>query len=151
MDRLPSGIDAVVEGDEPGVVFVLRNVNTGMNPNGKNRLHPFYVVHVGSDGSIVHGHLEPKAVLDGMRLLCRGKSEPDVGLCRAFNREIKNGRDMRWAAGLLKEAVRSIVDSKEESDIDSFFGGGTTTFLENDITGLNDFELVCFLVVRPRC
>ena len=151
VDRLPSGIDAVVEGDEPGVVFVLRNVNTGMNPNGKNRLHPFYVVHVGSDGSIVHGHLEPKAVLDGMRLLCRGKSEPDADLCRAFNRETKNGRDMRWAAGLLKEAVRSIVDSKEESDIDSFFGNGTTTFLENDIAGLNDFELVCFLVVRPRC
>lgn len=151
VDRLPSGIDAVVEGDEPGVVFVLRNVNTGMNPNGKNRLHPFYVVHVGSDGSIVHGHLEPKAVLDGMRLLCRGKSEPDADLCRAFNRETKNGRDMQWAAGLLKEAVRSIVDSKEESDINSFFGNGTTTFLENDIAGLNDFELVCFLVVRPRC
>ena len=74
-----------------------------------------------------------------------------MALCRAYNRETKNGRDMRREAGLLRDAVASIVDSKEESDVDSFFTGGTTGFLENDIEGLDDFELVCFLVVRPRC
>ena len=151
IDRLPSGINAVVEGDEPGVIFVLRNVNSKIDRDGANHLHPFYVVRMGSDGSVDHGHLEPKAVLDGMRLLCRGKSEPDMALCRAYNRETKNGRDMRREAGLLRDAVASIVDSKEESDVDSFFGGGTTGFLENDIEGLDDFELVCFLVVRHRC
>ena len=151
IDRLPSGINAVVEGDEPGVIFVLRNVNSKIDRDGANHLHPFYVVRMGSDGSVAHGHLEPKAVLDGMRLLCRGKSEPDMALCRAYNRETKNGRDMRREAGLLHDAVASIVDSKEESDVDSFFTGGTTGFLENDIEGLDDFELVCFLVVRPRC
>ena len=31
IDRLPSGINAVVEGDEPGVIFVLRNVNAGVD------------------------------------------------------------------------------------------------------------------------
>ena len=36
--------------------------------------------------------------------------------------------------------MASIVDSKEESDVDSFFAGGTTGFLENDIEGLDDFE-----------
>ena len=86
-----------------------------------------------------------------MRLLCRGKSEPDMSLCRTYNRETKNGRDMRREAGLLRDAVASIVDSKQESDVDSFFTDGTTGFLENDIEGLDDFELVCFLVVRPRC
>lgn len=151
IDRLPSGINAVVEGDEPGVVFVLRNVNSRIDRDGANHLHPFYVVRMGSDGSVAHGHLEPKAVLDDMRMLCRSKSEPDMALCRAYNHETKNGRDMRREAGLLRDAVASIVDSKEESDIDSFFAGGTTGFLENDIEGLDDFELVCFLVVRPRC
>ena len=51
----------------------------------------------------------------------------------------------------MRDAVASIVDSKQESDVDSFFTDGTTGFLENDIEGLDDFELVCFLVVRPRC
>lgn len=151
INRLPSGINAVVEGDEPGVIFVLRNVNTKVDRDGRNHLHPFYVVRMGFDGSVVRGHLEPKAVLDDMRLLCRGKSEPDMALCRTYNRETKNGRDMRREAGLLRDAVASIVDSKQESDVDSFFTDGTTGFLENDIEGLDDFELVCFLVVRPRC
>ncbi len=151
IDRLPSGINAVVEGDEPGVIFVLRNVNAQVDRDGKNHLHPFYVARIARDGAIIHGHLEPKAVLDDMRVLCRGKAEPDMDLCRAYNRQTKNGRDMRREAGLLRDVVKSIVEAKEESDWDSFFGAGTTTFLENDIEGLDDFELVCFLVVVSRC
>ena len=151
IDRLPSGINAVVEGDEPGVIFVLRNVNAQVDRDGKNHLHPFYVARIAQDGTVVRGHLEPKAVLDDMRMLCRGKAEPDMDLCRAYNRQTKNGRDMRREAGLLRDVVASIVEAKEESNWDSFFGGGTTTFLENDIEGLDDFELVCFLVVVPRC
>ena len=149
IDRLPSGIHAVVSGDEPGVIFVLRNVNPGVNIQGRNHLHPFYLVYVKDDGEVLHGHLDPKDALDAMRLLCRGKNEPDATLCRAFNRETKNGRDMRRQARLLRDAVGSIIEAKAESDIDSFFGGGTTSFLENDVEGLDDFELVCFLAVRP--
>lgn len=149
VDRLPSGIHAVVAGDEPGVIFVLRNVNPGVNIQGRNHLHPFYLVYVKDDGEVLHGHLDPKDALDAMRLLCRGKSEPDVALCKAFNRETKNGRDMRRQARLLKDAVGSIIEAKAASDIDSFFGGGTTSFLENDVEGLDDFELICFLAVRP--
>lgn len=149
IDRLPSGIHAVVAGDEPGVIFVLRNVNPGVNIQGRNHLHPFYLVYVKDDGEVLHGHLDPKDALDAMRLLCRGKSEPDATLCKAFNRETRNGRDMRRQARLLKDAIGSIIDAKAESDIDSFFGGGTTSFLEDDVEGLDDFELVCFLAVRP--
>ena len=149
VDRLPSGIHAVVAGEEPGVIFVLRNVNPGVNIQGRNHLHPYYLVYVKDDGEVLHGHLSPKDTLDAMRLLCRGKVEPDKALCKAFNRETKNGRDMRRQAKLLRDAVGSIIDAKAESDIDSFFGGGTTSFLENDVEGLDDFELVCFLAVMP--
>ena len=151
IDRLPSGINAVVEGDEPGVIFVLRNVNAGVDRDGKNHLHPFYVTRIAQDGAVIHGHLEPKAVLDDMRVLCRGKAEPGMDLCRAYNRRTKNGRDMRREAGLLRDVVASIVEAKEESDLMSLFGAGTSTFLKNDIEGLDDFELVCFLVVMPSC
>ena len=131
------------------MIFVLRNVNQGVNIQGMNRLHPFYLVYVKDNGEILHGHLDPKDTLDAMRILCRGKSEYDARLCKQFNRDTKNGRDMRRQAELLKDAVRSIVDAKAEGDIDSFFSSGTTTFLENDVKGLDDFELVCFLAVRP--
>ena len=149
VDRLPSGIHAVVAGEDPGVLFVLRNLNPGVNIQGKNHLHPFYLVYVKENGEVLHGHLTPKDALDSMRLLCRGKTEPDAELCKAFNRETKNGRDMRKQARLLKDAVGSIINAKAESDIDSFFSGGTSSFLENDVEGLDDFELICFLAVKP--
>lgn len=149
VDRLPSGIHGVVEGEQPGVIFILRNVDSDVNIQGRNHLHPFYIVYVAQDGGIVCGHLDPKAGLDALRLLCRGKSEVNAPLCKEFNRETKGGRDMSRQARLLKDAVASIIDAKSQSDIDSFFSGGTTSFLENDVEGLDDFELVCFVAVRP--
>ncbi|MGN0034341.1 MAG: helicase-related protein, partial [Coriobacteriales bacterium] len=148
IDSIPHGLHAVVRGEDPGVAFVLRNVNQGVNIEHRNQLHTFYLVYMRDDGSVLHGHLDPKAVLDEMRLLCRGKGEPDRDLCAEFNRETRDGRNMRAASELLEAAVSSIVDAKEESDVDSFFSSGTTGFLEDDIEGLDDFELICFLVVR---
>ena len=148
IDSMPHGLHAVATGGEPGVIFVLRNVNQGVNIERKNQLHPFYLVYVKEDGEILCGHLDPKAVLDEMRLLCKGKPEPDRALCDAFNKETKSGKDMRRESRLLEEAVASIIEAKEQSDIDSVFSSGTTSFLEEDIDGLDDFELICFLVVK---
>lgn len=148
IDSLPHGLHAVVSCGAPGVIFVLRNVNQGVNVRGRNQLHPFYLVYVRDDGTVERGHLDPKGVLDEMRLLCRGKAEPDRGLCAAFNRETRDGRDMGATSALLGDAIASIVEAKGESDVDSFFSDGTSSFLEDDIEGLDDFELICFLVVR---
>jgi len=148
IDRVPFGIHAVCAGTEPGVIFVLKNVNQGVNIASRNQLHPFYLVYVKIDGSICFTHLEPKTALDTMRLLCKGKAEPDQTLCKAFNKETSNGKDMKAVSQLLKDAIASIIDVKAQTDIESFFGSGQTTFLEGDIAGLDDFELLCFLVVR---
>ena len=148
IDRVPFGIHAVCTGAEPGVVFVLKNVNQGINISGRNQLHPFYLVYVRMDGSINFTHLEPKTALDTMRFLCKGKAEPERELYKAFNKETANGKDMKEISKLLGDAIASIIDIKGQTDIESFFGSGQTTFLEGDIAGLDDFELLCFLVVR---
>ena len=147
LDHTPFGINAVVRGEEPGVIFVLKNVNPGVNIENQNRLHPFYMVYIGDDGEVVCNHLEPKETLDRMRLLCRGKSTPDLDACHCFNTETKDGKDMKRISELLRQTVASIIDVKEENDIDSFFGTGQTTFLSGDVRGLDDFELICFMVV----
>ena len=41
-----------------------------------------------------------------------------------------------------------LMDVKEESDIDSLFSAGGTSALMSEIRGLDDFELICFLVVK---
>ena len=49
---------------------------------------------------------------------------------------------------LLGDAIASIIEVKEESDIDSLFKPGGTSVLTSEIKGLDDFELVCFLVIK---
>ena len=147
IDHVPFGIHAVAKGEKPGVIFVMKNINENINIENQNRLHPFYMVYVGMDGEIITNHLQPKDTLDVLRHVARGKSVPDLALCETFNKETKNGRNMDKVSHLLEDAIMSIIDAKSEGDIDSFFGGGQTTFLSGGFSGLDDFELICFMVV----
>lgn len=151
MDNVPFGLHAVVPATEDcpsGVVFLLKNRNNSVNIDMQNRLHPFYMVYVGTNGEVVCDHLSPKELLDKTRSLCKGKDAPVADVCRAFNVETKDGRDMRGVSTILSDAINSIIEVKEESDIDSLFSPGGTSALNTKIGGLDDFELVCFLVVR---
>ena len=151
IEDAPKGLYAVVgrTDDAPaGVIFVLKNINDSVNVDNRNRIHPFYMVYISEEGEIVCGYLNPKKLLDAMRLLCRGKSEPCMELCRHFNDETDDGRRMGEISELLNEAIHSIIDVKEESDIDSLFKSGGTTALLSAVSGLDDFELICFLVVK---
>ncbi len=151
LDRKPKGLHAVVPSNSEnpeGVIFILRNVNNDINIDKKNRIHPFYMIYIGNDGQIVCNYLNPKKLLDTIRLLCRSKKEPILALCRKFNEETDDGRDMKKISALLNDAIKSVIDVKEESDIDSLFGSGGTSALLSNISGLQDFELICFLVVK---
>ena len=106
------------------------------------------MVYIGVDGEIVCDYLNPKKLLDTVRLLCRSKSEPIMPLCEKFNKETDDGRNMEEVSQLLSDAINSIIDVKEESDIDSLFSAGGTSALMSEINGLDDFELICFFVVK---
>lgn len=151
LERKPKGLHAVVPATEDlpeGVIFVLRNINNSVNIDNQNRIHPFYMVYIGIDGEVICDYLNPKKMLDDIRLLCRGKNEPIKDLCQQFNEETDDGRDMVEISELLSEAIESIINSKEESDIDSLFSAGGTSALMSSVSGLDDFELICFLVIK---
>lgn len=151
LDKTPYGLHSVASAfeDTPqGVIYVLKNRSNSVNIDNQNRLHPFYMVYITVDGEVVCNHLSPKQMLDKLRFLCKGKTEPLPDLYREFNKETRDGRNMTEFSKLLGQAISSIIEVKAENDIDSFLDGGQVSFLENDIKGLNDFELICFLVVR---
>ena len=153
IDKTPFGLHAVVSATEDmpeGVIYVLKNRSNSVNIDNQNRLHPFYMVYISNDGKVVCDHLSPKDMLDKMRFLCKGKTEPDANLCKEFNKETRDGKDMSEFSKLLGDAIASIIEVKEESDIDSFLGGGQVSFLSNEIKGLDDFELICFLVIKDQ-
>lgn len=150
LDGTPYGLHAVVPSSDdmpPGVIFILLNRVNNINHDKKNRLHPFYMVYVGDDGGIVCNHLDPKRLLDLMRLACKGKREIYRELCDTFNGETDNGKDMSSVSRLLSLSIDSIVDQKEQSELDDFLNG-RDSFSTVKRSGMDDFELVCFLVVR---
>lgn len=151
LDKKPKGMHAVVPATDElseGVIFILKNINNNINIDSQNRIHPFYMVYIGIDGEVLCDYLNLKKMLDDIRLLCRGKKEPIKELCQRFNEETDDGRDMTELSELLSEAINSIIDCKEESDVDSLFSAGGTSALMSAVSGLDDFELICFLVVK---
>ena len=151
LEGTPLGLHGVVPASEEtpaGVIYVLKNRSNSVNIGNQNRLHPFYMVYIARDGAVICDYLSPKEILDTMRLLCKGKSEPYEQLCKVFNKETRDGKNMGAFSGLLGQAVSSIMQVKEERSLDSFLGGKEISFLSDAITGLNDFELICFLVVQ---
>lgn len=151
IENAPNGMNAVVKATDElpsGVIFVLRNIKNEININSQNRLHPFYMVYISDDGEVIIDHLSPKEMLDSVRLLCKGKTEPDNNLCALFNKETEDGRKMGKYSDLLGDAISSIIEVKNESEMDSFLSGRQMSFLSETINGLDDFELISFIVVE---
>ena len=155
LEDLPKGMHAVIPaqpeiGLKPGVIFTLRNRNNSVNINQHNRLHPYYLVYIARDGEIIANHTEVKKLLDLVRSSCKGEAEPIHTICRLFNQQTDEGRNMKVYSDLLSSVIRSMIDVKEEKDLDSLFSAGKTTALINTIAGLDDFELIAFLVVQEE-
>lgn len=151
--NVPTGMHAVVPADTQkglysGVIFVLRNRNQSVNINHQNRLHPYYLIYMGQDGNVLLDHMQPKKILDLLRSSCKPHFEPIPAAYKHFNRQTKDGRDMKVYSTLLDKAIRSMIVAKETSDIESLFKGGRTTALTNPIAGLDDFELIAFIAVE---
>ena len=153
--RIPSGMHAVVParpdiGLSPGVIFTLRNRNTGVNVNQHNLLHPYYLVYIDNRGAVVTNHTEVKRLLDLVRSSCKGLDEPVLDVCQLFNAATDDGREMTHYSDLLNQAICSMIDVKEDKDIDSLFSGTQTTALVDTIAGLDDFELITFLIIQEK-
>ena len=151
IEHTPYGLHAVVpstDRDPAGVVFVLKNRNNGINIDHKNRLHPFYMVYISDGSEVIVNHLAPKDLLDRFRFLCKGKTTPYLECCSDFNHLTRDGKNMKKYSELLNDAISSIISVKTESDIDSFLSGMQGSLFTEKINGLNDFELICFLVIK---
>jgi hypothetical protein len=136
------------KGLRSGVIFTLCNRHHSVNVNQHNRLHPYYLVYIGLNGEIIADHGEIKRLLDLVRSTCKGQRKPIDAICHLFNHETDDGRDMSIYSDLLKQSIGSIIELKEDKDIDSLFSGERTTALIDTVAGLDDFELINFLVIQ---
>lgn len=152
LEALPMGSFAVVTSPEvgipPGVVFCLRSDAKEAAGSGGYPLAPHYLVHVGEDGSVLLAHPQVKRILDRLKRLCIGRDLPDAAAHAAFDRETRLGQDMTRMVRLLAAAVGSVCGKQEERAVESLFVPGGTHGLEGEFAGIQDFEVVCFVVIR---
>lgn len=112
-------------------------------------LLPHYLVHVGEDGTVLLPYTQAKQILDRLKRLCLGRDLPDAGACTRFDKVTRQGEDMHIAQRLLAAAVASVVGKSEERAVASLFIPGGTHALKGEFAGINDFEVVAYLIVLP--
>ena len=151
LKKMPLGLNAIVKSDEfakQGVIYILKNINNAVNIDNQNLLHPYYLVYMSMDGNVIYNHLQPKQILDVLKYSCRSLEEPEKELCEIINNETNDGRNMTTYSNLLSKAVESIVEKKTEGDVLDFIAGSKVDFKKGKISGIDDFELISFVIVR---
>jgi hypothetical protein len=135
----------------PGIVFCLRAAGEAAKKTVEPGypLTPHYLVHVGDDGAVLLPYTQAKQILDRLKRLCLGRDLPDADACARFDKATRFGEDMRAAQRLVAAAVASIVGKSEERAVASLFSPGGTHAMKGEFAGINDFEVVAFLVVLP--
>lgn len=135
----------------PGVIFCLRAEGEAAFKSEEPGypLAPHYLVHVGNDGTVLLPYIQAKQILDRLRRLCIGRDYIDQNACARFDKATQHGENMAAAQKLLAAAVASIVGKKQERAVASLFTPGGTHAGKAEFAGMNDFEVVAFLVVMP--
>ena len=153
LENSPVGLHAVaaipddLRGEvEPGCVFCLEQRDCARDPKDANPTFPYYVVYVTADGARMTKHTQPKAALDIMRAVCSGAAEPVAELCRAFNKETRDGAKMDAYTELLDGVVAAITGVSEEKGLESLFSLGEVG--SGVSLGFDDYSLVSFVVLK---
>ena len=150
-DKIPMGLHSVISKKDdlkPGVIFILKNLNKEIDINKQNYIHPFYMVYISNESEVLINHLAIKDLLDTLRFLCKNKKDTDKEAVKLFNKETKDGHKMNKYSELLSSTIKSIIEVKNENEIDAIISGKDFSFFAEQIDGLDDFELICFLVVE---
>lgn len=150
LDNAPFGIYSIVPAEEfePGVIFLLRQVKGVKESKDKNALTPYYLVYINEDEEVKLNYIQSKKILDYYQKLCSGKKEVFRNLVESFDRETDNGRQMDKYSQLLKENIENIIGKKQETGVRSLFTKGGTSPVKNNIEGLEEFELISFLILK---
>lgn len=150
LDNAPFGIYSIVPAGEfePGVIFLLRQVKGVKESKDKNALTPYYLVYISEDEEVKLNYIQSKKILDYYQKLCSGKKEVFRNLVDSFDRETDNGRQMDKYSQLLKESIENIIGKKQETGVRSLFTKGGTSPVKNNIEGLEEFELISFLILK---
>lgn len=155
LEETPTGMYAITSPDDnlkelikPGVIYTLKQVKGYEQTKDQNPLFPYFMVYVADDGEVKYSYLHIKKLLDFYKKLCSGTKEVLDDLVKIFNQETNDGRDMIKYSELLRSAIENVIGKKEEMGVASLFSKGGTTIQKSLFSGLEEFELITFLIIK---
>ncbi|MBW1795255.1 MAG: DEAD/DEAH box helicase family protein [Deltaproteobacteria bacterium] len=155
LEHMPPGAFAVTrvddlieeEGLEPGVIFCLRSESAKVTTDSTYALAPHYLVWVSESGEVQMNFTRAKKILDLLKKLSLGRSQPDEGAVARFNWATHDATDMSKYQALLSKAVAAITGKAEEKGVESLFHRGGTALSKDSFQGMDDFEVVSYLII----
>jgi hypothetical protein len=156
LEHMPPGAFAVTQVDDllddeeapgPGVIFCLRSETARIRSDGTYALAPYYLVWVSESGEVQLNFTHAKKILDLFKKLSLGRSQPSERALVQFNAVTRGGADMSKYQALLARAVAAITGKAEEKGVESLFQRGGTVLSKESFKGINDFEVIAYLVV----
>ncbi len=156
LEKAPTGLFAAasldaglkLDGLPSGVVFCLKNVGKPVNREDGYALAPYYLTYITDDGQVNLNFVQSKKILDVLKKHGHGKRQPDTAAIARMNAVTKNGKDMSHYRGLLEAAVSSIIGKSEEKGVESLFSRGGTNLTKESFQGMEDFEVISYMVVN---
>ncbi|MEA3642275.1 MAG: DUF6575 domain-containing protein [Lamprobacter sp.] len=141
--------DALLEETDlkPGALFCLRSEHAKVSVDPSYALSPHFLIFVADDGEVILNFTQTRRILDLLKKLSLGSTQPDLKAHQAFAEHTRHGAEMTRYRLLLESAVAAISGKAEERGIESLFHRGGTSMVRDSQRGLDDFEVVAFLVV----
>lgn len=138
------------EGLKPGVIFCLRNENNAIKTDSAYALSPIYLVYVSDNGEVLLNFTHAKRILDLFKKIAINRSIPDRTAMSLFNGSTHNGTDMSHYRNLLGKAVAAITGKAEEYGVESLFHRGGTVINKDSFKGIDDFEVIAYLIILDK-
>ncbi|WP_170318386.1 C-terminal helicase domain-containing protein [Sphingomonas sp. PAMC 26621] len=134
----------------PGALFVLRAATPSAERSiaKGDPLFPHALIYVGGKGHIILPHSQPKRMLDLLRLAAATPADRQAEAWLCFDAETKGGDAMETWQALLAAAIRGVTGKAEERAVESLFTSGGIEGAGGE-SGLDDWEVVCWLAILP--
>ena len=140
--------DSLRDTVKPGVIFTLKQIEGREQTKEQNAFYPHYLAYVNEDGETIMNFVQSKKILDCYKKLCNGQTEVLKELADEFNRTTEDGKNMGLYSNLLENAIDNLIGKKQEAGIAGLFSKGGGIIDNEAFDGIEDFELVSFLVVK---
>lgn len=157
LEKAPLGMYAIADSTivkddsvQKGVLFVLKQVNfSELTSKESNAIHPYYLLYITNEGEIIYGYMQAKYILDLLKKVSNGVTDIATELVSEFDQETDEARNMKKYSTLLARAVEEIIGQRQEMGVEAVFQLGRNNIAEDSaLSGLDDFELISFMIIK---